>query len=219
MVAKKPTKKAPVAKKKPAAKSAKAKPVPRPRPRPVAHAGIPASLVPLKARIRSIHGYPKPGIIFRDITTLLQDAFGFRKLVDDLVQPHAGSRIDAVAGIEARGFIIGGAVAHQLSVGFIPVRKKGKLPWETIGVDYELEYGRDRIEIHKDAITKGQSVLLVDDLIATGGTAIAAIQLLRQAGANIVGCSFVIDLPDLGGRKRIEKMGVNVQTLVEFEGE
>ena len=211
-----PTTKAvkPAVKKKPAAKSIKAT-----KPRPIAHAGIPASLVPLKARIRSIPNYPKPGIVFRDITTLLQDAFGFRKLVDDLVQPHAGRRIDAVAGIEARGFIIGGAVAHQLAVGFIPVRKKGKLPWETIGVDYELEYGRDRIEIHKDAVTKGQSVLLVDDLIATGGTAIAAITLLRQAGANIVGCSFVIDLPDLGGRARIEKMGVNVQTLVEFEGE
>ncbi len=215
-VAKKKPASKPAAKMKAVVKAKNPKPVPR---RPIAHAGIPASLVPLKARIRSIPNYPKPGIVFRDITTLLQDAFGFRKLVDDLVQPHAGSRIDAVAGIEARGFIIGGAVAHQLSVGFIPVRKKGKLPWETIGVDYELEYGRDRIEIHKDAVTKGQSVLLVDDLIATGGTAIAAITLLRQAGANIVGCSFVIDLPDLGGRKRIEKLGVNVQTLVEFDGE
>jgi adenine phosphoribosyltransferase len=233
MAGKKVTKKAakPAAKKKAPAKAKVAKsikaqgprkaarPAKAPRQRPVAHAGVPASLVPLKARIRSIPGYPKSGIVFRDITTLLQDSFGFRKLVDDLVQPHVCRRIDAVAGIEARGFIIGGAVAHQLSVGFIPVRKKGKLPWETIGVDYELEYGKDRIEIHKDAITQGQSVLLVDDLIATGGTAIAAIQLLRQAGANIVGCSFVIDLPDLGGRKRIEAMGVNVQALVEFDGE
>ena len=142
----------------------------------------------------------------------------FRSVVDDLVQPHAGGRIDLVAGIEARGFIIGGAVAHQLSVGFVPVRKKGKLPWETIGMDYQLEYGTDRIEIHRDAVTKGQSVLLVDDLIATGGTAIAAIQLLRQAGANLIGCSFVIDLPDLGGKKRIEDMGIPVQALVEFEG-
>ena len=144
--------------------------------------------------------------------------FRSRKVVDDLVQPHAGGRIDLVVGIEARGFIIGGAVAHQLSVGFVPVRKKGKLPWETIGMDYQLEYGTDRIEIHRDAVTKGQSVLLVDDLIATGGTAIAAIQLLRQAGANLIGCSFVIDLPDLGGKKRIEDMGIPVQALVEFEG-
>ncbi len=204
----------PPAKAKAPARAAKVK-----APKPRIHGGVPASLVPLKARIRTIPNYPKPGIMFRDITTLLQDPFGFRKLVDDLVQPHAGHRIDAVAGIEARGFIIGGAVAHQLSVGFIPVRKKGKLPWDTIGIDYQLEYGTDRIEIHKDAITRGQSVLLVDDLIATGGTATAAIKLLRQAGANIVGCSFVIDLPDLGGKKRIEAMGVPVQALVEFEGE
>lgn len=175
--------------------------------------------MPLKSRIRTIPDYPKPGILFRDITTLLQDPFGFRKLVDDLVQPFAGKNIDAVAGIEARGFIIGGAVAHQLSCGFIPVRKKGKLPWETIGVDYQLEYGSDRVEIHTDAVTRGQNVLLVDDLIATGGTAAAAIQLLREAGANLVGCSFVIDLPDLGGADRIRALGVPVQTLVAFEGE
>lgn len=175
--------------------------------------------MPLKSRIRTIPDYPKPGIQFRDITTLLKDPFGFRKLVDDLVQPFAGRRIDAVAGIEARGFIIGGAVAHQLSTGFIPVRKKGKLPWDTIGQDYELEYGTDRIEIHKDAVTKGETVLVVDDLIATGGTALATIDVLRLAGAEIVGCSFVIDLPDLGGRKRLEDAGVSVLTLVEFEGE
>jgi adenine phosphoribosyltransferase len=175
--------------------------------------------VPLKSRIRTIPDYPKPGIQFRDITTLLKDPYGFRKLVDDLVQPFAGRRIDAVAGIEARGFIIGGAVAHQLSTGFIPVRKKGKLPWDTIGQDYELEYGTDRIEIHTDAVTKGETVLVVDDLIATGGTALATIEVLRLAGAKIVGCSFVIDLPDLGGRKRVEDAGVSVLTLVEFEGE
>ena len=182
-------------------------------------AGVPSHLVPLKSRIRTIPNYPKAGIQFRDITTLFQDPHGFRKLVDDLVQPYAGIRIDAVAGIEARGFIIGGAVAHQLSTGFIPVRKKGKLPWETVGVDYQLEYGTDRIEIHRDAIGKGGTVLLVDDLIATGGTALAAIQLLRSVGANVIGCSFVIDLPDLGGKKKIEKLGIPVQTLVEFEGE
>ena len=175
--------------------------------------------MPLKSRIRTIPDYPKPGIQFRDITTLLQDPFGFRKLVDDLVQPFAGKRIDAVAGIEARGFIIGGAVAHQLSTGFIPVRKKGKLPWETIGKDYELEYGTDRVEIHRDAVTEGQRVLVVDDLIATGGTALATLDLLRQAEAEIVGCSFVVDLPDLGGRARLETEGIPVLTLVEFEGE
>jgi adenine phosphoribosyltransferase len=175
--------------------------------------------MPLKSRIRTIPDFPKPGIQFRDITTLLKDPFGFRKLVDDLVQPFAGKRIDAVAGIEARGFIIGGAVAHQLSVGFIPVRKKGKLPGETIGQDYELEYGTDRVEIHRDAITQGETVLIVDDLIATGGTAVATLDLLRQAGAEVVGCSFVVDLPDLGGRKRLEEKGVSVLTLVEFEGE
>ena len=175
--------------------------------------------MPLKSRIRTIPDYPRPGIQFRDITTLLKDAFGFRKLVDDLVQPIVGKRIDAVAGIEARGFIIGGAVAHQLSTGFITVRKKGKLPWDTIGQDYELEYGTDRVEIHRDAVTEGETVLVVDDLIATGGTALATLNLLRQAGAEIVGCSFVVDLPDLGGRKRLEKEGVPVLTLVEFEGE
>ncbi len=175
--------------------------------------------MPLKSRIRTIPDYPRPGIQFRDITTLLQDPFGFRKLVDDLVQPFAGRHIDAVAGIEARGFIIGGAVAYQLSTGFVPVRKKGKLPWKTIGQDYELEYGTDRIEIHRDAVTEGQTVLVVDDLIATGGTALATVDLLRQAGAEIMGCSFVVELTDLGGRKRLEKEGVRVLTLVEFEGE
>ncbi len=174
--------------------------------------------MPLKSRIRTIPDYPKPGIQFRDITTLLKDPLGFRKVVDDLVQPFAGRRIDAVAGIEARGFIMGGAVAHQLSTGFIPVRKKGKLPWKTIGQDYELEYGTDRVEIHQDALAHGERVLVVDDLIATGGTALATLNLLRQAGAEIVGCSFVVDLPDLGGRKRLEKAGVSVLTLVEFEG-
>ncbi len=175
--------------------------------------------MPLKSRIRTIPDFPKPGIQFRDITTLLKDPFGFRKLVDDLVQPFAGKRGAAVAGIEARGFNIGGAVAHQLSTGFIPVRKKDKLPWDTIGQDYELEYGTDRVEIHRDAVGEGETVLIVDDLLATGGTALATLDLLRQAGADIVGCSFVVDLPDLGGRKRLEEQGVSVLTLVEFEGE
>ena len=175
--------------------------------------------MPIKSRIRTIPDYPRPGVMFRDITTLLGDAYGFRKVVDELVQPYAGVRVDKVAGIEARGFILGGAVAHQLSVGFVPVRKKGKLPWETIGQDYELEYGADRVEMHADAIASGEHVLLVDDLIATGGTAEATIRLIRQAGGKLVGCSFVVDLPDLGGRKRLEKLGIKTLALCAFEGE
>ncbi len=175
--------------------------------------------MPIKSRIRTVPDYPRKGVMFRDITTLLGDAYGFRKVVDELVQPYAGVRIDKVAGIEARGFILGGAVAHQLSVGFVPVRKKGKLPWRTIGQDYKLEYGDDRVEMHADAIAKGENVLLVDDLIATGGTAVATIQLIRSVGGDLAGCSFVIDLPDLGGRERLEELGVKVLTLCTFEGE
>ena len=168
--------------------------------------------------IRSIPDYPKPGIIFRDITTLLGHPRAFRRAVDELVQPYAGVRIDKVAGIEARGFILGGAVAHQLSVGFIPVRKKGKLPWQVLGEDYALEYGTDRVEIHSDAVNKGDHVLLIDDLIATGGTCFAAIKLLERAGGDVVGCSFVIDLPDLGGADKIRALGKEVITLAAFEG-
>lgn len=175
--------------------------------------------MPYKSLIRTIPNHPKEGVMFRDVTTLLRDPFGFRKAVDELIRPYAGGRIDAVAGIEARGFVFGGAAAHRLSVGFVPVRKKGKLPGETIGEDYELEYGADRVEIHRDAIEPDSRVLLVDDLIATGGTAEAAIRLLRRTGAEIVGCAFVIDLPDLGGRKRVEDMGLEVLALCEFEGE
>jgi adenine phosphoribosyltransferase len=172
----------------------------------------------LAAMIRAIPNYPKPGIIFRDITTLLVNPRGFRRVVDELVQPFAGRRIDKVAGIEARGFILGGAVAHQLSCGFVPVRKKGKLPWDTIGQDYELEYGIDRVEIHTDSVRAGETVLLVDDLIATGGTALAAIRLIERTGGRIVGCSFVIDLPDLKGAERLRERGHSVLSLVEFEG-
>ena len=168
--------------------------------------------------VRAIPDYPKKGIVFRDITTLLGNAHAFRRAVDEMVQPYAGVRIDRVAGIEARGFILGGAVAHQLSIGFVPVRKKGKLPWKTLGVDYALEYGTDRLEIHQDAVKKGEIVLVVDDLIATGGTAFAAIKLLEQAGAKVVGCSFVIDLPDLGGADKIRALGKDVKSLVCFEG-
>jgi len=173
----------------------------------------------IKSKIRTIPDYPHKGIMFRDITTLLGDAQGFRKAVDELVQPHAGVRIDKVAGIEARGFIVGGAVAHQLSVGFVPIRKKDKLPFERYGQDYELEYGRERVEVHVDAISTGDNVLLVDDLIATGGTAEAAIKLIERAGGQVAACSFIIDLPDLGGRARLEALGKSVISLCEFEGE
>jgi adenine phosphoribosyltransferase len=172
----------------------------------------------VKSRIRSIPDYPKPGIVFRDITTLLGDAQGFRKAVDEMVQPYAGSGIDKVAGIDARGFILGGAVAHQLSVGFVPIRKKGKLPWQTFGQDYALEYGVDKLEIHQDAVVKGHRVLIVDDLIATGGTAEAAVMLLQRVGATVVGCTFVIDLPDLGGAKKLEALGVPVRALCTYGG-
>ena len=172
----------------------------------------------LAAAIRSIPDYPKPGIIFRDITTLLGDARAFRRAVDELVQPYAGLKVDKIAGMEARGFILGGAVAHQLSAGFVPIRKKGKLPHETVRIAYSLEYGVDEMEIHMDAVKPGEKVILVDDLIATGGTAVGAVQLLRQIGADVVSACFVIDLPELGGRKKLEALGVEVRTLVEFEG-
>lgn len=173
----------------------------------------------LKSAIRTIPDYPKPGIMFRDVTTLIGDARAFRVAVDQMVQPWAGAKIDRVAGTEARGFILGGAVAHQLSVGFTPVRKKGKLPHRTIIEEYELEYGKDSIEIHVDAVNEGDRILLVDDLIATGGTAEASIRLLQRAGATVVGAAFVIDLPDLGGAARIEALGVPVSALVAYEGE
>ena len=172
----------------------------------------------LKESIRTIPDYPKPGIQFRDITTLLGNARAFRRAVDELVQPWAGSKIDKVAGIEARGFILGGAVAHQLSAGFVPIRKRGKLPHETVRIAYSLEYGLDEMEMHKDAIEAGEKVVLVDDLIATGGTAEGAVKLLQQIGADVLAAVFVIDLPDLGGRSKIEALGVPVRTLISFEG-
>jgi adenine phosphoribosyltransferase len=172
----------------------------------------------LKAAIRTIPDYPKPGIMFRDITTLLGSARAFRRAVDELVQPWAGSKIDKIAGIEARGFIIGGAIAHQLSAGFIPIRKKGKLPHKSVRVAYSLEYGIDEMEMHEDAVTKGERVILVDDLIATGGTAEGAVKLLRQMGAEIVAAVFMVDLPDLGGAAKLRALDVPVRTLVSFEG-
>ena len=169
--------------------------------------------------IRTIPDYPKPGIMFRDITTLLGDAAAFRQAVDDLTAAFRDAKIDKVAGIEARGFILGGAVAHQLRAGFIPLRKRGKLPHKTISVEYALEYGQDAIEMHHDACSADERVLIVDDLIATGGTAEAAIRLLRQGGAEIVAAGFVVDLPELGGAERLRNLGVPVSTLVAFEGE
>lgn len=172
----------------------------------------------MKNLIRSIPNYPKPGIIFRDITTLIKDPNGLNLIVKEFLDRYDGMKIDKVAGIEARGFIIGSALAYALGVGFIPIRKKGKLPAKTIGYDYELEYGTDRIEIHEDAVSIDENILLVDDLIATGGTAEAAITLIKKCGGNIVECSFVIELPELGGKKRLEAMGVSVFSLMEFDG-
>jgi adenine phosphoribosyltransferase len=173
----------------------------------------------VKSHIRTIPHYPKQGIMFRDITTLLKDPVGFQLTINELVKRYTHVKIDKIAGIESRGFIIGSALAYELGKGFVPIRKKGKLPAETIGHDYELEYGSDRIEIHIDAIDKGEQVLLVDDLIATGGTAEAAVSLIQEAGGEVVECCFVIDLPDIGGRKRLERKGQKVFSLCEFEGE
>jgi len=175
--------------------------------------------MPIKSRIRTVPHYPKQGVMFRDITTLLKDPVGFRVTITELANRYAGAKIDRVAGIEARGFIVGAALAYHLGVGFVPIRKKGKLPAETVGQDYELEYGTDRIEMHVDAVSQGERVLLVDDLIATGGTAIAACKLIESMGGTVVECCFVIDLPDLGGRARLEKHGYKVFALCEFEGD
>jgi adenine phosphoribosyltransferase len=175
--------------------------------------------MPVKSRIRTVPHYPKQGIMFRDITTLLKDPVGLRITVDELVRRYRDVKIDKIAGIESRGFIIGAPLAYALGKGFVPIRKKGKLPADTIGHDYELEYGTDRIEIHTDAVEKGEKVLLVDDLIATGGTAEAACKLIEKMGGQIVECCFIIDLPDIGGRTRLEKRGHKVFALCEFEGD
>src|SRR5881397_3985895 len=165
----------------------------------------------LKACVRTIPDYPKPGILLRDITTLLGDARSFRRAVDELVQPWAGMKIDKVAGIEARGFILGGAVAHQVSAGFVPIRKKGKLPHATVRVAYSLEYGLDEMEMHRDAVGPAERIILVDDLIATGGTAEAGVKLLRSLGAQILAACFIIDLPELGGSARLAALQVPVR--------
>ncbi len=170
----------------------------------------------LRQSVRTITDYPKPGIQFRDITTLLRDRRAFEIAIEGLIEPWRTRGIDKVAGIEARGFILGGAVAHGLRAGFVPIRKRGKLPHETVRVAYSLEYGVDEMEMHKDAIRRGEKVLLVDDLVATGGTATAAAQLLKEVGAQVVAACFVIDLPDLGGAKRLRDAGIEVQALLAF---
>lgn len=173
----------------------------------------------VKSKVRAIPDWPKPGIMFRDITTLLKDREGFNKMIDLLVDRYKDMHIDLIAGIEARGFIIGGALAHRLGIGFVPIRKKGKLPAKTISIGYGLEYGKDTIEIHEDAVDGNSHILLVDDLIATGGTALAACQLITKLGGKVVECCFIIDLPDLNGRKKLEDAGYKVFGLIEFEGE
>lgn len=175
--------------------------------------------MPLKSLIRTIPHYPKQDIEFRDITTLLKDPVGFRMVIDALAKQYTSQGVDKIAGIEARGFIIGAALAYKLGVGFVPIRKAGKLPAETIGHDYALEYGADRVEIHTDAITQNERVLLVDDLIATGGTAEAAVALIQKLGGDVVGCAFVINLPDLGGAQRLIDHGLTTFSLCEFAGE
>jgi len=174
--------------------------------------------MPIKSKIRTVPDYPKQGIMFRDITTLLKDAVGLRITINELVHRYTGMKIDKVAGIESRGFIVGAPLAYALGVGFVPIRKKGKLPAQTIGQDYELEYGVDRIEIHTDAIAEGEKILLVDDLIATGGTAEAAVNLIRKVGGQIVECAFIIDLPEIGGKARLERLNCPTFALCEFEG-
>jgi len=173
----------------------------------------------IKSKIRTVPHWPKKGIMFRDITTLLKDPVGLKLVIDDLVKRYKEKKIDVVVGIDSRGFILGGAVAYLLGKGFVPVRKKGKLPAETVAETYELEYGTDTIEIHKDAITKGQNVLIVDDLVATGGTALAACRLVEKLGGKVVECAFIVDLPDIGGRKKLEAKGYKVYAQCEFEGD
>jgi len=173
----------------------------------------------IKSKIRSVPNWPKPGIMFRDITTLLQDAPTFNHTIELLLDRYTDKKIDLVAGIESRGFIIGAILAHRLDVGFVPIRKKGKLPFETESEDYEFAYGKDTLEIHKDAIIEGQRILIVDDLVATGGTAMAACKLIKKAGGELVEFCVIIDLPDLGGKKKLERAGYPVFALVEFKGE
>ena len=175
--------------------------------------------MPIKSRIRTVPHWPKKGIMFRDITTLLKDPVGLKICIDEFIGRYQKKDIDVVVGIDSRGFILGGAIAYLLGKGFVPVRKKGKLPAETEKEEYALEYGTDTIEIHKDAIEKGQKVLIIDDLIATGGTALAAAKLVKKLGGEVVEFGFIVDLPDLGGRKKLEEHGYSVYAQTTFEGE
>src|SRR5688572_275972 len=172
----------------------------------------------LKSLIRTIPDYPKKGILFRDVTTLMGHAQGFKAAIERMAAPYAHAKVQAVAGIEARGFILGGAIADRLGCGFVPLRKKGKLPWKTIGQEYTLEYGVGIIEMHEDAIAKGERILIVDDLIATGGTAEAAARLIRRSGGEVVGATFIIDLPELGGLKKLAALRIETHVLMAFEG-
>jgi adenine phosphoribosyltransferase len=174
--------------------------------------------IDIKSLIRTVPDFPRPGVLFRDITTLLKRADAFHAVVEKLGAAYRGRPIDKIAAIESRGFIIGAALAYELNVGFVPIRKRGKLPAENFGQDYQLEYGADRLEVHSDGVQRGERVLLVDDLIATGGTAEAALRLIGIAGGSVVGCAFVVDLPDLGGRARLEKFGYPVLALCQFPG-
>lgn len=173
----------------------------------------------IKSKIRTIPDFPKKGIMFRDITTLINDAEGFKEVIDSFVERYRKMDIDYVMGIEARGFILGGAIAHALGKGFVPVRKPGKLPAKSVRYEYELEYGTDCLEVHEDAIKKGDKILLVDDLLATGGTSLAAAKLAEMLGGIIVEMAFIVDLPEVGGRKNIADKGYRMFHLVEFEGE
>jgi adenine phosphoribosyltransferase len=177
--------------------------------------------MPIKSKIRTIADYPKKGIMFRDITTLIKDPVGFRLVIDSLTQRYIEGAIpfDVIVGIESRGFILGGALAYTLGKGFVPIRKKGKLPSKTVKQEYELEYGTDIIEIHEDALEKGDRVLLIDDLLATGGTALAAAALCEQLGAGISEIAFIVNLPDVGGEKRLKDKGYRLHYLTEFEGD
>jgi adenine phosphoribosyltransferase len=173
----------------------------------------------IKSKIRSIPNWPRPGIMFRDITTLLQDAPTFNHTIELLLERYKDKKIDIVAGIESRGFIIGSILAHRLDAGFVPIRKKGKLPSETESEEYEFRDGKEVIEIHKDAVFPGNKVLIVDDLVATGETALAACKLIKKIKGEVIECCFIIDLPELGGKKKLERAGYDVYSLVEFEGE
>lgn len=173
----------------------------------------------IKSKIRTIPDFPKKGIMFRDITSLLQDPVGLRLTIQNFMKRYIETDIDVVVGIDSRGFILGGALAYELGKGFVPVRKKGKLPGETESITYNLEYGQDTLEIHKDAIKKGQKVLIIDDLIATGGTALAAAKLVEKLGGRVVELAFIVDLPEVGGAKRLTEANYKYYAQTEFEGE